>query len=57
MTLCRRQKLISFKDVRDPKQIEAAIAETVERLGQDMFVSVANAGIVQVKSLLECDPE
>ncbi|KAH8100764.1 NAD-P-binding protein [Cristinia sonorae] len=44
-------------DVRDAKQIEAAIAETVEKLGPNLFVSVANAGVTQVKPLLECTPE
>ena len=44
-------------DVREPKQIEAAISETVEKLGPRLFVSVANAGVTQVKPLLECTPE
>ncbi|THH21843.1 hypothetical protein EUX98_g8277 [Antrodiella citrinella] len=44
-------------DVRDAKQIEAGIAETVEKLGPNLFVSVANAGVTQVKPLLECTPE
>ena len=44
-------------DVREPKQIEAAIAQTVEQLGPRLYVSVANAGITQVRPLLECTPE
>ncbi|GJE96225.1 NAD(P)-binding protein [Phanerochaete sordida] len=44
-------------DVREPKQIYAAIDETVEKLGPNLFVSVANAGVTQVKPLLECTPE
>lgn len=44
-------------DVREPKQIYAAFEETVERLGPNLFVSVANAGVTQVKPLLECTPE
>lgn len=44
-------------DVRDPKQLEAAIAETVDRLGPKLFVSVANAGILQLKPILDFDPE
>ena len=43
--------------MRDPKQIYAAIDETVEKLGPTLFVSVANAGVTQVKPLLECTPE
>ena len=39
------------------KQIEAAIAETVDKLGPRLFVSVANAGVTQVRPLLECTPE
>lgn len=44
-------------DVKEPKQIYAAIEETVDRLGPNLFVSVANAGVTQVKPLLECTPE
>ncbi|KAI0784504.1 NAD-P-binding protein [Abortiporus biennis] len=44
-------------DVRDPKQIYAAIDETVSKLGSRLFISVANAGVTQVKPLLECTPE
>ncbi|CAL1716029.1 unnamed protein product [Somion occarium] len=44
-------------DVRDAKSIYAAIEETVDRLGPNLFVSVANAGVTQVKPLLECTPE
>ncbi|TBU38120.1 NAD(P)-binding protein [Dichomitus squalens] len=43
--------------VREPKQIESAIAQTVEQLGPRLFVSVANAGVTQVRPLLECTPE
>lgn len=43
--------------MRDGKQVEAAITETVEKLGPNLFVSVANAGVTQVKPLLECTPE
>lgn len=46
-----------LSDVRDAKQIYAAIDETVEKLGPKLFVSVANAGVTQVKPLLECTPE
>lgn len=49
--------LVWLLDVRDAKQIYAAIDETVDRLGPRLFVSVANAGIAQVKPLLECTPE
>ncbi|KAH9903002.1 NAD-P-binding protein [Cubamyces lactineus] len=52
-----RQAIGVFADVRQPKQIEAAIAETVDKLGPRLFVSVANAGVTQVKPLLECTPE
>ena len=51
------QAHVSIADVRDPKQIYAAIDETVEKLGPNLFVSVANAGVTQVKPLLECTPE
>jgi meso-butanediol dehydrogenase / (S,S)-butanediol dehydrogenase / diacetyl reductase len=44
-------------DVKDGKQIYNAIEETVERLGPNLFVSVANAGVTQVRPLLECTPE
>lgn len=44
-------------DVKDPKQIQAAFDETVDRLGPRLFVSVANAGVTQVRPLLECTPE
>lgn len=44
-------------DVREPTQIESAIAQTVEKLGPRLFVSVANAGVTQVRPLLECTPE
>lgn len=43
--------------MRDAKQIESAISQTVEKLGPNLFVSVANAGVTQVKPLLECTPE
>ncbi|KAH9948615.1 NAD-P-binding protein [Amylocystis lapponica] len=52
-----RKAIGVFADVRDAKQLEAAIAETVEKLGPNLFVSVANAGVTQVKPLLECTPE
>ncbi|OJT07609.1 Diacetyl reductase [(S)-acetoin forming] [Trametes pubescens] len=52
-----RQAIGVFADVRQPKQIEAAIAETVEKLGPRLFVSVSNAGVTQVKPLLDCTPE
>ena len=44
-------------DMREAKQIYAAVEETVEKLGPNLFVSVANAGVTQVKPLLECTPE
>lgn len=44
-------------DVREPSQIESAIVQTVEQLGPRLFVSVANAGVTQVRPLLECTPE
>lgn len=43
--------------MREAKQIYAAVEETVEKLGPNLFVSVANAGVTQVKPLLECTPE
>lgn len=49
--------VVAFVDVRDASQIYAAIEETVEKLGPNLFVSVANAGVTQVKPLLECTPE
>jgi len=52
-----RKAITVTADVRDPKQIYSAIEETVERLGPKLFVSVANAGVTQVKPLLECTPE
>ncbi|KAI0707397.1 NAD-P-binding protein [Earliella scabrosa] len=52
-----REAIGVFADVREPKQIEAAIGETVEKLGPRLFVSVANAGVTQVRPLLECTPE
>ena len=48
---------MSNLDVRDPKQIYAAVEETVEKLGPRLYISVANAGVTQVKPLLECTPE
>ncbi|CCM04328.1 uncharacterized protein FIBRA_06499 [Fibroporia radiculosa] len=52
-----RKAIGVFADVKDAKQIYAAIDETVDRLGPNLFVSVANAGVTQVKPLLECTPE
>ncbi|KAI0956293.1 hypothetical protein AcV7_006730 [Taiwanofungus camphoratus] len=52
-----RKAISVIADVRDAKQIHAAIAETVDKLGPHLFVSVANAGVTQVKPLLECTPE
>jgi meso-butanediol dehydrogenase / (S,S)-butanediol dehydrogenase / diacetyl reductase len=52
-----RQSLGVFADVRDAKQLYAAIDETVDKLGPRLFVSVANAGVTQVRPLLECTPE
>ncbi|CAL1716028.1 unnamed protein product [Somion occarium] len=52
-----RKAISVFADVRDAKSIYAAIEETVDRLGPNLFVSVANAGVTQVKPLLECTPE
>ncbi|GBE88556.1 Versicolorin reductase 1 [Sparassis crispa] len=52
-----RKAVSVYADVRVPTQIEAAIAETIEKLGPTLFVSVANAGVTQVKPLLECTPE
>lgn len=46
-----------FADVRKPEQIYGAISETVSKLGERLFVSVANAGVTQVRPLLECTPE
>ena len=43
--------------MREPKEIYAAIDETVAKLGDRLFVSVANAGVTQVRPLLECTPE
>ena len=48
---------ICLVDVRDPKAIYNAIEETVQKLGPNLYVSVANAGVTQVKPLLECTPE
>ncbi|EIN14648.1 NAD(P)-binding protein [Punctularia strigosozonata HHB-11173 SS5] len=48
--------LRTFADVKQPDQIAAGIQETVSKLGP-LFVSVANAGVTQVKPLLECTPE
>ena len=48
---------IRLVDVRDPKAIYNAIEETVQKLGPNLYVSVANAGVTQVKPLLECTPE
>lgn len=48
---------VDFIDMRDAKQIYAALDETVDKLGPRLFVSVANAGVTQVKPLLECTPE
>ncbi|CAL1716050.1 unnamed protein product [Somion occarium] len=39
------------------QSIRAAIKKTVDRLGPNLFVSVANAGITQVRPLLECTTE
>ncbi|KAI0703799.1 NAD(P)-binding protein [Cytidiella melzeri] len=44
-------------DVKEPTQIYSAVQETVDRLGPNLFVSVANAGVTQVRPLLECTPE
>ena len=55
--LLRSLKWSAWTDVREPKQIEAAITETVSQLGPNLFVSVANAGVTQVRPLLECTPE
>lgn len=52
-----RKAIYVVADVREPKQIYAAIDETVEKFGPNLFISVANAGITQVKPLLECTPE
>ncbi|KAI0749671.1 NAD-P-binding protein [Daedaleopsis nitida] len=52
-----REAIGVYADVRQPQQIEAAIHETVEKLGPRLFVSVANAGVTQVKPLLECTPD
>ncbi|KZT07600.1 NAD(P)-binding protein [Laetiporus sulphureus 93-53] len=52
-----RRAIGVFADVKDAKQINAAIEETVERLGPKLFVSVANAGVTQVRPLLDCTPE
>ena len=48
---------IRLVDVRDPKAIYNAIEETVQKLGPNLYVSVANAGVTQVRPLLECTPE
>ncbi|KZT73186.1 NAD(P)-binding protein [Daedalea quercina L-15889] len=52
-----RKAIAVYADMREPKQIYAAIEETVDKLGPHLFVSVANAGVTQVKPLLECTPE
>ncbi|TFK50917.1 NAD(P)-binding protein [Heliocybe sulcata] len=52
-----RKAIGVFADVRDAKQVYSAIEQTVHRLGPTLFVSVANAGVTQVKPLLECTPE
>ncbi|EPQ55233.1 NAD P-binding protein [Gloeophyllum trabeum ATCC 11539] len=52
-----RKAIGVFADVREAKQVYAAVEETVDRLGPTLFVSVANAGVTQVKPLLECTPE
>jgi len=46
-----------YADVKDAKQIYSAIDETVDKLGPNLFISVANAGVTQVRPLLECTPE
>jgi meso-butanediol dehydrogenase / (S,S)-butanediol dehydrogenase / diacetyl reductase len=43
-------------DVADAASQDALVAETVDRLGR-LDVMVANAGIIQVKPLVELDPE
>ena len=48
---------IYLVDVRDPKAIYNAIEETVQKLGPNLYVSAANAGVTQVRPLLECTPE
>ncbi|KAI0734160.1 hypothetical protein C8Q72DRAFT_452110 [Fomitopsis betulina] len=52
-----RKAIAVYADMREAQQIYAAIEETVEKLGPNLFVSVANAGVTQVKPLLECTPE
>ncbi|TFY52825.1 hypothetical protein EVJ58_g9796 [Rhodofomes roseus] len=52
-----RKAVAVYADMRDAKQIYAAVDETVNKLGPNLFVSVANAGVTQVKPLLECTPE
>ncbi|KIP10446.1 hypothetical protein PHLGIDRAFT_22239 [Phlebiopsis gigantea 11061_1 CR5-6] len=52
-----RKAISVTADVREPKQIYAAIDETISKLGPNLFISVANAGVTQVKPLLECTPE
>lgn len=52
-----RKAISVTADVRNPTHIYSAIQETVDRLGPHLFVSVANAGVTQVKPLLDCTPE
>ncbi|KAI0713871.1 NAD-P-binding protein [Earliella scabrosa] len=52
-----RKAIGVIADVHEVKQIKAAIGETVEKLGPRLFVSVANAGVTQVRPLLGCTPE
>ncbi|KDQ56252.1 hypothetical protein JAAARDRAFT_306398 [Jaapia argillacea MUCL 33604] len=52
-----RKAIGTFADVRKPEQIYAAIEETVQKLGPTLYISIANAGVAQVKPLLECTPE
>lgn len=51
------QGRVAGTDVRNPRELYAAIEETVSKLGPRLFVSVANAGVTQVRPLLECTPE
>jgi meso-butanediol dehydrogenase / (S,S)-butanediol dehydrogenase / diacetyl reductase len=51
-----RRALAVIADVSDPGQVEGMVGRVAEELGQ-LNVMVANAGIAQVKPLLEVTPE
>jgi meso-butanediol dehydrogenase / (S,S)-butanediol dehydrogenase / diacetyl reductase len=51
-----RRTATVFADVSDPDEVEGMVSRVAEELGQ-LNVMVANAGIAQVKPLLEVTPE